>query len=108
MHKLLWDVEIQTDKLISAKRPDVIIVSEKKDKYLNLAKELKKQWNMKVTIIPIVISALFTVTKGLVQRLEDLEIRGRVEIIQTTALLRSARILRGVLESLKLQWETIG
>ena len=31
---------------------------EKKDKYLDLAKELKKQWNMLVTIIPIVIGAL--------------------------------------------------
>ena len=52
---------------------------------------------MKVTVIPIVIGALGTVTKGLVQELEDLEIRGRVETIQTTAFLRSARILRSVL-----------
>ena len=29
--------------------------SEKKDKYLDLAREFKKLWNMKVTIIPIVI-----------------------------------------------------
>ena len=29
--------------------------SEKKDKYLDLARELKKLWNMKVTITPIVI-----------------------------------------------------
>ena len=49
---------------------------------------------MKVTIISIVIGAFGTVTKGLVQGLEDLEITGRVETIQTTALLRSARILR--------------
>ncbi len=54
---------------------------------------------MKVTLIPIVIGVLGTVTKGLVQGLEDLEIRGRVETIQTTVLLRSARILRGVLET---------
>ena len=40
--------------------------NEKKDKYLDLAKELKKLWNMKVTVIPIVIGALGTVTKGLV------------------------------------------
>ena len=39
--------------------------SEKKDKYLDLARELKKLWNMKVTIIPIVIGAFVTVTKGL-------------------------------------------
>ena len=63
---------------------------EKRDKYLNLARELKKLWNMKVTIIPIVISALGTVAKRLIQRLEDLEITERVETVQTTALLRSA------------------
>ena len=51
---------------------------------------------MKVTIVPIVIRALGTITKGLVKGLEDLEIGGRVETIQTTALL-----------SLKLQWKTI-
>ena len=32
-------------------------------KYLDLTRELKKQWNLKVTIIPIVIGALGTVTK---------------------------------------------
>ena len=49
--------------------------SEKRDKYLDLARELKKLWNMKVTIIPVVTDALGTVTKGLVQGPEDLEIR---------------------------------
>ena len=72
--------------------------SEKKDKYQDLAWELKKLWNMKVTVVPIVIGALGTVTKGLVKGLEDLEIRGQEETIQTTALLTSARILRRVLE----------
>ena len=37
--------------------------------------------------------------KGYVKGLEDLEIRGQVKTIQTTALLRSARILRRVLET---------
>ena len=72
-HKLLWDFNIQTDHLIPAKRPDLIIINkkktkkqkqnrickivdfavpadhrinlkenEKKDKYLDLARELKK------------------------------------------------------------------
>ena len=42
---------------------------EKKDIYLDLARELekkpKKLWNMKVTIIPILIDAFGTVTKEL-------------------------------------------
>ena len=68
-HKLLWDFNIQTDHLIPARRPDIIIINnkkkkkrickivdfavsadhrinlkegEKKDKYLDLARELKK------------------------------------------------------------------
>ena len=53
---------------------------------------------MKVTIIPNVIGAFGTVTKGLLNGLEDLEVRGQEETIQTTALLRTARILRRVLE----------
>ena len=67
---------------------------EKKDKYLDLARELKKKtWNMKVTVIPIVIGAFGTVTKGLLKGLEDLEVGGRVETIKTTALLRTAKVL---------------
>ena len=66
--------------------------NKKKDKYLDLARELKKLWNL-VTIIPIYIGAFGTVTKGLLKDLEDLEDGGRVKTIQTTALLRTARIL---------------
>ena len=54
---------------------------------------------MKVTIIPIAISSFGIVTKGLLKGLEDIEVGGRVEIIQTIALLRTARILRRVLET---------
>ena len=54
---------------------------------------------MKVKIVPIVIGALGTVTKGLLMGLEDLELGGRVETIQTTALLRMPRILRRVRET---------
>ena len=94
--------------IISARRPNLIITNEKKrtckivdfavpvdhriklkecekkDKYLDLAGELKKLWNMQVKIIPILIGAFGTVTKGLLKGLEDLEVGGRVETIQTT------------------------
>ena len=72
---------------------------EKKDKYLDFARELNKLWNKKVSIVPIVIGAFATVTKGLLKGLEDLEVSGQVETIQTTALLKTARILRKVLET---------
>ena len=112
-HKPSLDFGIHTDHLISAKRPDLIIINnnnkekkrickivdyavpvghriklkecEKKDKYLDLARELKKPWNMKVTIVPIVIGVFGTITKGLLKGLEDLEVGGRIEAIQMTA-----------------------
>ena len=86
---------------------------EKKDKYLDLAKELTKLSNMKVPIVPIVIGTFGAVTKGLLKGLEDLEVGGRLETIQTTTLLKTARILRRFLEtwgdllSLRLLWKTI-
>ena len=95
------DCVVPTDHKIKLKE------CEEKDKYLDLARELK------VTIVPIKISAFGTITKGLLKSLGDLEVAGRVETIQMTALLRTVRILRGVLEtwgnllSLKPQWETI-
>ena len=40
---------------------------EKRDKYIDLARELKKLWNMKVTVIPFINGALRTITKGFVK-----------------------------------------
>ena len=68
---------------------------------------------MKVLIIPIAIVAFGTVTEGLLKGLEYMDVGGRVESIQTTTLLRTARILRRVLQTwgdlllLNLQWNTI-
>ena len=135
-HKLLWDFDIHTDHLISARRPDLIITKKKKKKKKKMrickivdfavpAKHRKKPkecekkdkyfelWNMKVSIVSIVIGAFGTVTEGLLKGLEDLEVRGRGKTIQTKAVLKTARILRRVLQtwsdllSLKLRWKTI-
>ena len=117
-HNILWNLEIQTYHLIPARKPDLVIdntnlrtchtmdqrttewqekKSEKRDKSLDLARKLRKLWNMKVTLTSIVIGALRMVPKILVRRLKEMDISGRIETIQTTALLRSARILRRVL-----------
>ena len=39
-HKLLWDFDIQTDHLISARRPDLIVINNKKKR------ELAKLWTL--------------------------------------------------------------
>ena len=101
------DFAVPADHIVKLKE------SEKKDKYLDLARELKKQWNVRVTIRLIVIGIRGTVIKGLIKGLEDVKIRGRVKTIQTSTLLRSSRILGRVMEtledllSLKLQWKIL-
>ena len=84
--RLVYDHHIHIyirDFTVPAKHRVEIKENEKRDRYLNLARELKKLLNMKVTVIPIVIVALGTITKVLVKRQEDLEIRGLVETIHT-------------------------
>ena len=78
------DFNVSADQRVKLKE------SERKDKYLDLAKKLKKKlWNMRVVVIPILIGALGTVNKGLIHELQDLEIKGRVGTIQITELLRT-------------------
>ena len=62
------DFAVSADHRINLKE------SEKKDKNVNLTRELKKLWNMKVTIVPIVIGAFGTITEGLLNGLEDLKL----------------------------------
>ena len=92
--KLLRDFVIQTDDLTLDRRPGLELVNkkenlsnrgfccpadhwvkwvkfkenEKRDKYFDFARKLKKQWNMKVTVIAILIGALGTITKSLDKR----------------------------------------
>ena len=70
--------------------------SEKRDKKLNLVRELRKLWNVKVTVIPTVIGTLGTILKHLVRGPEGSGIERLMETIQITALLR---IQRRVLET---------
>ena len=73
--------------------------NEKRDKYLYLAREQKDLWNMRVVVILIVIVAFGTIPKVSLKGLEKSKIGGRIVPFQTIALLRSARILRRVLET---------
>ena len=119
---MLWDFEVQTDHHIEARRPDLIIVDkerntcqivdfaipgdhrvetkekEKREKYQDLARELQVLWNKKVSVIPLVIGALGTAPKSLRNRLHQIGIQTKIETMQTTVLLNTARIIRKVLE----------
>ena len=70
----------------------------------------KKAWNVEVTVKAIAICALGTITKGLVQRVENLGIKGHVLTIQTTAFVVLGKHTEknpGDLQSLKIYWLTI-
>ena len=121
-YKILWDFSIQTDHVIEARRPDMIIVEKKNNKcqiidfavpydtrvdekekekiqkYQDLARELKKLWNKNVKVIPVIVGALGTTPSRLPKRLKEIGINTKIVELQKTVLLHSARILRKVLE----------
>ena len=74
-HKILWDYNYKritqfqpVDFALQAEYKVKIKESKTLDKYQDLARELKKLWNMRVTV---------TTHKGLEKRLGELEIRGK-------------------------------
>ena len=89
----LVDFTVPVDKSLKIKE------NEKIQKYLDLVREFKNVRNMRLTVIPIIIDSLGTILIGLVRGLENLEIGGRAETIETTELLGSVRIPRRVLDS---------
>jgi len=113
--KLLWDVNIQCDHVIEARRPDIVVVNkqekkctiidisvpadkrigekenEKVEKYQDLKREIARMWNMRaLQVVPIVVGSLGSVTK-------NLDNYRKLRYWKTT-LLGTARILRKVLE----------
>ena len=86
------DFAVPYDNRVDAKE------MEKIEKYQDLARELRKIWNKRVKVIPIIIGALGTTPKLLRKRLEDIGIETKIVELQKSALLYSARILRKVLE----------
>ena len=122
--KLLWDFMIQCDRVVECRKPDIVIVDKKErkcviidvaipgdsrvnskeeekiEKYQNLKQEIIKMWGMrKVEIIPIVIGALGAISKKFTNWIKKLEISIKVEHMQKTSLLGTARILRKVLNN---------
>ena len=119
--KVLWDFNVQCDRIVEARRPDIIFVYkrakegkiidiaipgdarvkdkelEKIEKYQLLREEIGKMWKLKkVTVVPIVIGALEAVSDMFDKHMEKLDVTIRVEVIQTV-LLRTNRLLRKVL-----------
>ena len=118
----MWDFSIQTDHVIEAQRPDLVVVDkkdrsckiidfavprdsrieekekEKIEKYQELGRELQKIWNVKVKIIPLVVGSLGAIPKQFGNTLKQIGIAVRTAQVQKTVLLGMARILRKVLK----------
>ena len=119
--KILWDFDMQTDRVIEHRRPDILLINketnecfiidiavpadynidkkefEKISKYSELKVELSRMLNKKTFVIPIVIGALGSIPKRLHSFAEKLGIRNDFMIWQKSALLGTAGILRKVL-----------
>ena len=118
----MWDFSIQTDHVIEARRPDLVVVDKKersckiidfavtgdsrieekeKDKtkkYQDLGRELQKIWNVKVKIIPLIVGSLGAIPKQFANRFKQIGITAGTAQVQKTVLLGTGRILRKVLE----------
>ena len=118
----MWDSPILTDKRVCANRPDITIhdrkerkavlvdfsvpydtnivekTAEKLIKYRDLEIEIQKCWNLKETsTVPVIIGALGTVSTDHTQYLKNLSENINPDVVQKTALLGTANILRSVL-----------
>ena len=121
--KLIWDINIQCDNVIKARRSDLILVDkmtksyviievavpddcrirkkeiEKVEKYQNLKRGLKKLWSLKkVEVVPVVVGALWCISKGFSGWMDTLDIILNTGMVRESVLLGTARILRKVLD----------
>ena len=102
-------LHIQTDH--EGRRPDVIVVQnnenicqiidfgcpydgreelEKIEHYQDLARELRKIWNMKVKVISLVLGALGTTPNMLRNWVKEIDIETQITELQKTVLLHTA------------------
>jgi hypothetical protein len=72
--------------------------AEKKLKYKSLCIELQRTWNLKCTIIPVIIGATGIVTRSLKKNLEAVPGKHSIDSLQKTAILGTSHIIRKVLQ----------
>ena len=117
--KILWDFNIYTDKKLSSRRPDIVIIykrtnsgyiidvncpnvknvlhnkTDKVMKYTDLKIELERIWGINFQIIPVVIGCLGAVSKKINGFIMLLGLQsGEVTTIQEIVLLSTCNILR--------------
>jgi len=118
---VLWNQAVHTDREVTANRPDIIIKNkkektcmlidvaipadrnvvqkeaEKKLKYNSLYIEIRV-WNLKCTIVPVIIGATGIVTRSLRKNLETVLGKHSIDSLQKTAILGTSHIIQKVLQ----------
>jgi len=119
---VLWNQAIHADREVKENRPDIIIKNkkektctlidvvitadrnvvhkeaEKKLKYKSLCIEMQRMWNLKCTIVPVIIGATGIVTRSLRKNLEAVPGKLSINSLQKTAILGTAHIILKVLQ----------
>ena len=119
---VLWNQAVHTDREVTANRRDIIIKNkkektctlidvaipadrnvvqkkaEKKLKYKSLCIDIKRTWNLKCTIVPVIIEATGIVTRSLKKKLETIPGKHSIDSLQKTAILGTSHIIRKVLQ----------
>jgi len=80
----------QTEMLCKRKR--------KKLKYKSLDIEIQRMWNLKCTIVPVIIGATGVVTRRLRKNLEAVPGKHSIDSLQKTAILGTSHVIRKVLQ----------
>jgi 23S rRNA pseudoU1915 N3-methylase RlmH len=85
---------------IPAERNVVLKEEEKKLKYKSLSIEIQRMWNLKCTIIPVIIGATGIVTRRLKKNLEAVPGKHSIDSLQKTAigLLGTSQVIWKVLQ----------
>jgi len=119
---VLWNQAVHTNTEVTANRPDMTIKNkkektctlidvaipaernvmekeaEKKLKYKSLCIEMQRMWNLKCTILPVIIGATGIVTRSLRRNLKTVPGKHSIDSLQKTAILGISHIIRKVLQ----------
>jgi len=119
---VLWNQAVHTDREVTANRPDIIIKNQKEKtctlidvaipadrnvvqkeaeknlKYKSFCIEIKRIWNLKCTIVPVIIGATGVVTRSLKKNLEAVPGKHSIDSLQKTAIHGTSHIIRKVLQ----------
>ena len=119
---VLWNRAVHTDREVTTSRPDIIIKNKKEEtrtlidiaipanrnvvqmgakkklNYKTLSIEIQRMWNLKCTIVPVIIGATGIVTRSLKKNLETVPGKHSIDSLQKTAVLGTAHTIRKVLQ----------